>query len=177
VYGLVDFLRHLPSGTVFFVLIPASVLVAALVIWRVAELYGDEVITLGEFLLVVALLLTVMTYLITNWRDMTPYIVAACYLAAFLVYVHLREGRERTLKIDYKRMQASLEEVRKARDQESRKRPAPAAQTRTRASAEEAEEAEERIAVCPFCQRESLIVRGKCMGCGQMVSKARDLLD
>ena len=177
VYGLVNFLKELGSGTVFFVLVPAAVLIAALVIWRLAELYGEELITIGEFVVVVSLLLSVIMYLVANWRDTAPYIAAAAYLTCFLIYVHLREGSRRRVKVSYEQIKASLTEVRQAGlRKEAEKRARTARAERSARSADD-KDAEERVAVCPFCKRESLIVRGKCMGCGQNVSKARELLD
>ncbi len=175
--GLVDFMKHLPSGTIFFVLMPASVVIAALVITRLADLYGEDVITLGELAIWVTLLLTVLLYVVSQWRGVTPYLVAAGYLTAFLIFVRLREaGHKEFAKIDFKQIQGSLKELREGLPKTPRKRAASKAEEAVAAAFEE-EETPEQIAVCPFCQRESLIVRGKCMGCGQLVSKARELLD
>jgi len=169
--AILDFMKHLGSGTVFFVLMPGTVFVSALVIWRLAELCGEHLINIGEFVVVVLILLTVVIYMVSNWQEITPYILAAGYLVAFMIYVQLRQGEERRVRIDYKQMQASLEEVKQAQTERARKERRRTTHQRATPSAEESETAEERIAVCPFCQRESLIVQGKCMGCGQMLPK------
>ena len=171
--GLIGFEKGLGSGTIFFVMMPAVAIVAALVVWRLWELFGEELISVGEISLMILLLLTVFVYLLSEWRTTTPYIAVAVYLTGFLVYVRLVEGRQRKVKLDYQQMKTSLVEVGKARvEREQKQVRAGRRAERAAAEARAEEDAEERLGMCPFCQKESLIVRGVCQGCEQKISEA-----